>query len=257
VYQGRLVGMEKIPPIHELRKVCHPTESHRRDVYRKIGIYFVRPLLFLGVTPNFITLMRVLFISIGFYIFIQADTYSAIIGSIIFQFCILLDTFDGAIARYRKMSSKLGEYYDFVLDHISASIIYFLSIGIYIFYTNLESTPLYISIATIILINLSFILRIFYRVENIDTTELKKDRLFSFFYQDNARLIVNLITLCSITALLFSNTSPILGLIICFFIFSIIKFIYISFLFHSISGRFPFSFSIIKDAIRFSIAIVK
>jgi phosphatidylglycerophosphate synthase len=224
-----------VPGIEQLRKICYPSKAQRLESYRRVSIYFVWILLHFPVTPNMVTFSRVIFLSLGFYYMLAGKM---LIAALILQFCILLDTFDGAIARYRKMTSKIGEFYDFVLDHISAAMLYFLGIGIFLHLSGYKY-HLIISLLTVALANLAFVARVIYSLNNVDVTNLGKRRLFIFFYQDNWRHIINLLSIGAVAWLFYDYAIAALNIL--FLIMFIVKVCYLSIIFRTETGKFAFS----------------
>lgn len=238
--------MEKLPSLTELRDICYPKQSQRHDPYRKIGVYLLKPALLTPLTPNHITTIRIFFLVLGFFFFVSKEYTNPLLGVLIFQFCILLDTIDGAVARYKKLSSTLGEYYDFIVDHTASTLIYFLAFGLFILHSYTSPLPiLLLDIILIFLANLCFFIRTLYTVDNISKKELEHRFLFRLFYQDNGRLIVNTLLI----GVLISFYQPLYDLLILLFIaFMIFKVLYLVFLFWSIRKKFLFSPLLISKA---------
>ncbi|HLF54662.1 MAG TPA: CDP-alcohol phosphatidyltransferase family protein [Candidatus Nanoarchaeia archaeon] len=184
--------MKKVPPAKELEKICFTSKP---DIYRKISIHFTRIALMFGCRANHITALRVIFLIAGITSFIKGMPLT---GVIFYQLALLLDTMDGAIARYNKEASFLGEAMDLMLDHISSTVVYFISLGV-LAYSTLGIKAFYISIATIILAQIAAFFRALYVEHNIFVEKIKKEnRLLRFFHQDNMRFLLLILTLAVI-----------------------------------------------------------
>ncbi len=94
--------------------------------------FFVRPLvailLALKIHPNVITVSSLILAVIAFFFYRNGIFWA---GAIFLFWCGIFDTFDGEIARRRKMISKLGSFLDSTVDRINEFIIYF---GLYFYY---------------------------------------------------------------------------------------------------------------------------
>ena len=92
----------------------HRLNEHFRSAR---GVWF-KPILILldraGLTANKITNLRLVFAFIFIYWFFQEQFWS----SIFMLFILLLDTVDGALARYQNKASDRGKFLDMVVDHI-------------------------------------------------------------------------------------------------------------------------------------------
>ena len=100
-------------------------------IYKTINP-FVRGLIRIGITPNFITATGLVLNIMACAVFIYAGIYNkpgdfswvGWAGAIIL-FAGLFDMIDGQVARIGNMSSKYGALFDSVLDRYSELIVYF------------------------------------------------------------------------------------------------------------------------------------
>ncbi|HDN83801.1 MAG TPA: CDP-alcohol phosphatidyltransferase family protein [Candidatus Altiarchaeales archaeon] len=90
----------------------------------KFGAFFSR----LGLSPNFLTLMSLLFAIFGF--FFIAFCNDIFLSLILFLIAGFLDMVDGAVARATGKVSSLGAFLDGILDRYVEFIIY---LGIFIY----------------------------------------------------------------------------------------------------------------------------
>ena len=229
--------MKQVPPVQELQRICFRSPP---DIYRRISIYFTRLALLFGVRANHITISRAIFLILGILVF----TFSTItlpwiiLGVICFQFVLFLDTMDGAIARYNKEASFFGEALDFILDHISSTVVYFVMAGVLCL--RLFHTPhlFWISVITAGLAQFAAFARALYAEHRIDTTHFKQENVaLAFFHQDNMRLL--LLGLSVAVLLHFYTAYALPVLVIIYFQFIVLKIIFLfGFLWYA-ANRFP------------------
>jgi hypothetical protein len=118
-----------------------------------------------GVTPNMVTIFRLVMIIISFFYFFEHKYYRT--TAIIFVFAYFLDCLDGHMARKFNMVTKFGDY----LDHCSDIITFVLAI----FYIckSINEKYNYVFIIIIIILFLS-ILHISCEERYIDLIDLKR-----------------------------------------------------------------------------------
>ncbi len=178
-----------VEPIKTLRKICFPNGEDGDDIYRKISIYVTWVLLHTGIHPDVITFTRVIVCTLGFIFFMKGNMFYAVIGVLLYQLNIFLDTMDGAIARYQKKTSKRGEYQDAILDHIMSSIIYFLSAGILSYQLNNEWRYLVLAFMIIIMAQIAAYLRAVFIEFGLSPKKEKKNILIKATHTDNLRTL--------------------------------------------------------------------
>ena len=178
----------------------------------------------LEISANTITVLRTLLLISGFFIFTLAPITPQymILGILALQLVLFLDTMDGAIARYNKTASFFGEALDFTLDHLSSTFIYFLVAGVLSLRLFSSSTLFWISLATVILAQLTAFIRALYAEHHIDTEHIKQENVaLAFFHQDNMRLLLLALTVSIIAHFFDANALPLLVMV--YFEFLIIK----------------------------------
>lgn len=133
----------KVPPVKELyhqisKNVLHPNTSftyelwYSRLVGRRLSIYCTWCLLHTNITPNDLTLACMFIAVIGSVFMAFPNVWSLVLGFFLFHSYIVLDSSDGEIARYRKMTSKLGHYLDGI-QHIAIYSSIYIAAGVNIY----------------------------------------------------------------------------------------------------------------------------
>jgi len=93
-------------------------ETFVHTVFRYFSFLLVTRILWhTKITPNQVTVFRVLLIIVSFYLFMFFDR-RYIFGFFIFQFAEMLDSTDGDIARYKNLKSKIGVWLEVFFDSI-------------------------------------------------------------------------------------------------------------------------------------------
>ncbi|MAG77818.1 hypothetical protein CL616_00470 [archaeon] len=99
------------PSVKKVRKTC--TKKNKPDnIARKLSFYFTPLVLNTNITPNEITLFWGI---ISFFIpllFIFNNYYMNIIAAFLIAFIFFMDSFDGNVARYKKIFSPKAELLD-------------------------------------------------------------------------------------------------------------------------------------------------
>ena len=91
-----------------------------KDKFKKIEKLVGKIFSFLPLTPNQYTLISVIFAFISLYFLIKQNLISALIFFLIAGF---LDFVDGAVARYKNISTKVGAYLDTIVDRYVEGIL--------------------------------------------------------------------------------------------------------------------------------------
>jgi len=121
-----------VESIKELRKIC------QRDVdldiysfYRYFSIYLTKLFLYTPITPNQITLVRIIVgLLAGFFLILNNNFI--ILGGLFMFVSDTLDYSDGEVARYRGLSSISGLYFDRMSSAITHPYYFIcLSIGVF------------------------------------------------------------------------------------------------------------------------------
>ncbi len=97
---------------------------------RKLLQPIINLLLTLNLSPNFITLLGILFAFIGFFFFWQGRFFW---GGIILIIISLLDTMDGELARQKNSVSPQGAFLDSVTDRLVEFLTFFGLFGHYLY----------------------------------------------------------------------------------------------------------------------------
>ncbi|MHA2378346.1 MAG: CDP-alcohol phosphatidyltransferase family protein [Candidatus Thorarchaeota archaeon] len=84
-----------------------------RERYQRVMMPVGRLLARTGITPNMITGLTVLVALIAAYFFFLGDL---IVGFVLMLLTVVMDMFDGAVARAAKLASKFGATFDHTLD---------------------------------------------------------------------------------------------------------------------------------------------
>ncbi len=84
-----------------------------RERYQKVMMPVGRVLASTGITPNIITGLTVLVALISAYFFFLGDL---IVGFVLMLLTVVMDMFDGAVARAADLGTKFGATFDHTLD---------------------------------------------------------------------------------------------------------------------------------------------
>jgi phosphatidylglycerophosphate synthase len=106
---------------------------YSRLIGRRLSIYFTWAFLHTNITPNWITFLSLFPAVIGVLIMAIPTWQAMVIGFLVFNLYIIIDSSDGEVARYRKQTSSFGHYLDGILHIFIYSALY-LSLGLNIFY---------------------------------------------------------------------------------------------------------------------------
>ena len=113
--------------IDELRRICRKDKNdswYPAHFARKISIYFTKLLLYTPITANQATLLVILIGIAAVILFSMGGIWYVLSGALVLQLCYIFDHVDGNIARYKKVSSLTGAYFDFLSDLIVHAIIF-------------------------------------------------------------------------------------------------------------------------------------
>ena len=102
---------KEYPSIDKVRKVC--TKKNKPDNYvRKLSYYFTPLVLNTNITPNEITLFWGILCFFIPWLFLFNNYYMNIIAAGLIFFIFFADSFDGNVARYKKIFSPKAELLD-------------------------------------------------------------------------------------------------------------------------------------------------
>jgi len=114
-------------------------------IYARIAKLIAKPVLKTNLTPNLITLISLFFGVLAGFFFLLGNYYYTVLGVIFMQLVQVFDTVDGAVARFKKISTPFGGFFDFSVNMITAYIaIFTISLGMFLKTSN--PTVLIISI---------------------------------------------------------------------------------------------------------------
>ena len=140
--------------ISEIKKLINPHKPYKEDRYtlfmRSLAPYFMKPLKFLGVTPNFITLLNIPLILFSSVLYLSNNYGILLLGAFLFQVHNLFDKLDGSLARFTgKTSLFVGKYVDFFIDHFFAMPVLYLFISLGVFFRTSNLIYLFLGIVLI------------------------------------------------------------------------------------------------------------
>ena len=230
--------MKKIESISELRRICQPEYEqvrynpyyrYYRRFFRLFSIYLTRLLLKINTPANLISIFGILFGIIGSIYFYLSNF---LVGSIILQLWLLMDTLDGEVARYyyskHKQKNYLikGELLDLNSHHLIHSLIFIgFSLGLYNLTKNINM--IYLGIIALFslllneLIDLNKFKVLFYQNLRSDTNKIKKNKrlikklmfIYTFPSIVNIILIAALFNKVNVILYFYGITFPIIALI--------------------------------------------
>lgn len=92
--------------------------------WKRFKTSFFKPILYLlaktGITPNQVSLAALAFAVATFYFALKGEIGYA---AVFFIIHIVLDLFDGTLARYTKQASDKGKFLDMIVDNIAATLL--------------------------------------------------------------------------------------------------------------------------------------
>ena len=108
-------------------------KSFNRIPQTKLVDFIVDILVKTKITPNQVTLFSFILGVISCYFFVFTEYPVIIIGTFTIYLSYIFDIADGTLARKRGLSSKIGEWYDKVGDHILYTLLFIsIPLGIYL-----------------------------------------------------------------------------------------------------------------------------
>lgn len=99
-----------------------------RALFRPLSTALTRALVATPITPNQVTTVTLLLVALGLWLVAKPGTGSVAAGSAVILLANYVDCCDGEIARLKLCSSRLGAWYDTIVDE-AASFGYMLAIG--------------------------------------------------------------------------------------------------------------------------------
>jgi len=132
-------------PIDKLRDICQKKDYKKtgnvmaRFVTRDMALYITRLLIPTGITANQVVFITIMLGVISAVCFAFGSVFMTLAGAFFFQLWYLSDHVDGQIARYRKVSSLTGAFYDFYAHYIVHFLVLGgLALGLYIRHADLR-----------------------------------------------------------------------------------------------------------------------
>jgi len=117
--------MKKVPSIKELEKVASSPDVWIWFLYRRISVRITRIFLHTSITPNQISIISIFIAVLGGVLLSIGEFWFFVMGGLCFIFSTLLDGVDGEVARYKKMTSRMGERLEtlnYCVTHLSMYI---------------------------------------------------------------------------------------------------------------------------------------
>lgn len=99
-----------------------------RILFRPLSLPLTKLLARTPITPNQITTVTMVLVAIGLWLAASAEPTRVVLGSLVILVSSYVDCCDGEIARLKVLSSKLGAWYDTIVDEVS-SLGYMLVLG--------------------------------------------------------------------------------------------------------------------------------
>lgn len=121
-----------------IKKIKQQNKQHefqslfRMLVYRHFSVPLTSVLVRTNISPNMITTFSLILAFVSTFFYYKADYASLVIGAIILNVSLILDHVDGEVARYKKISSSFGAWWDGVCDKVSEYVVFLsLTLGLY------------------------------------------------------------------------------------------------------------------------------
>lgn len=165
-------------------------------IHRHISTRITSILVNTKVDPNMVTLFSVILALISAVFFLKADHLSLVIGSLFLNLSYVFDCVDGELARYKKLNSNFGAWWDSICDRISECAVFTgLMLGLY--FKTLDHKVLIVGFFA--LVNLLMIANV--RSLSRCYIDTKLDHEFCFFgkyYIGRIDFVITLITVASL-----------------------------------------------------------
>lgn len=114
--------------LHSSRKSDDISDYVDRFFHDPVGLFFSNIFIKLGVSPNAISILSVLFGVAGGILFYPRDIRLNILGILLHTFSAVLDSSDGQVARLTGNTSQLGRVLDGLTDGVNFAAVY-LALG--------------------------------------------------------------------------------------------------------------------------------
>ena len=87
-----------------------------QSIFRFLSTIIVRSIAWTPITPNHVSILRMIIVIFALYLFFQGDKSSLFLGVILFYIFETLDHVDGDLARYKNQKSYLGPLLEQFID---------------------------------------------------------------------------------------------------------------------------------------------
>jgi len=137
------MGTDRKEKIREMREICEVDKKRSKQpamarlVYIELGFLFTRLLVKTKITPNQITWFWGWMLVVSSLLFLTGNLWLYILGAVGWMVFISMDYTDGHVARYKKMFSKRGMFFDTMCHRITWPLL-FLCIGIGLYFETGE-----------------------------------------------------------------------------------------------------------------------
>ncbi|RMH07023.1 MAG: CDP-alcohol phosphatidyltransferase family protein [Nitrospirae bacterium] len=88
-----------------------------RYVNRKLSALLTRGFIWLGLSPNVVTILSMIVGLLGAWMFAAGSYQLGILGALLFQLSVIIDCCDGEVARLTFAESKFGQELDLIADN--------------------------------------------------------------------------------------------------------------------------------------------
>ena len=129
-------------------------ESIITIIYRPLVEAIAMSLVKTRITPNQITTTSILISIIAGFLFALGEWKYLVVGAVLTQFVLMSDMLDGKIARYKRLGTVFGEWYDCIANKIFKYILFLgATIGAY----RVSGEPLILIVGTVAIFNMTMI----------------------------------------------------------------------------------------------------
>lgn len=170
----------------------------RMLIYRHFSVPITSLLVKTKISPNMVTTFSLILAFIAAIFYYKADYASLVIGTVILNMSLILDYVDGELARYKKLSSTFGAWWDSVCDRLTEYII-FSSLIFGLYFKTADCTVLilgFFAFANLMMISLIRNLNWFYfKTKQKQEHELRLGRKMYMAGADTFVVLVTITTL--------------------------------------------------------------
>lgn len=136
------------------KKMRSGRESIITIIYRPLAESITRILVKTSITPNQITTIGIFISLIAGFLFALGEWKYLIIGAVLTQLVLISDMLDGKVARYKRLGTAFGEWYDGIANKIFKYILFLgATIGAY----RVSGDPLILIVGAVAIFNMTMI----------------------------------------------------------------------------------------------------